>query len=127
MLAVVFPHLATPLRLCVLYCFSCLISQKGDTVVDIGANIGVFGARVLSAVPGGDVHYYAVEPCPSTFKLLQQNLLGSDGEGQQNSFFHINEALSAPLQAAAADRSCPQYPGVRACPWLDEVGVMWCG
>jgi FkbM family methyltransferase len=80
-------------------------------VVDVGANIGVFGVRALSLVPGGDLHYIGIEPCPQTFNLLQQNLLGSEGQGQQNSCFHINEQLGAPLQEVNGTRCCPSYPG----------------
>lgn len=92
--------------------------------MDVGANIGVFGARALSAVPGRDLSYLGIEPCPQSYALLQQNLLGTDGQGQQNSMFHINpQALAAPLEASAAaadgdggatGRSCPAYPGVAA-------------
>lgn len=86
-------------------------SVSGDTVVDVGANIGVFGACALSSVLNGDIRYIAVEPCPKTFRVLQQNLLGDGGQGQQNSIFHLNWQLAAPLQGAAAGRYCPAYPG----------------
>lgn len=59
-----------------LFCM-CLRCPAGATVVDIGANIGLFGVRALSAVPGGDVTYIGVEPVPANFAALQYNLLGS--------------------------------------------------
>jgi hypothetical protein len=39
-------------------------ASAGDTVVDVGANIDVFGVRALSLVPGGDLHYIGIEPPP---------------------------------------------------------------
>jgi hypothetical protein len=86
-------------------------AAAGDTIVDVGANIGIFGARVLSVVPGGDVTYIGIEPCPATFQLLRQNLLGTDSQGKQNSVFHINEQLSALVQECHVKRSCSNYPG----------------
>jgi FkbM family methyltransferase len=49
--------------------------QPGMTVVDIGANIGVY-TRFLShlAGPGGSVH--AFEPAPDNFRHLQANVRG---------------------------------------------------
>jgi hypothetical protein len=80
-------------------------------VVDVGANIGVFGARVLALVLGGDVRYIGIEPCPQNFQLLQQNLIWSDGLGQQNTVFHINPGLGGLLEAPTVGRKCPVYPG----------------
>ena len=43
------------------------------TIVDIGANIGVFALECQRIAPGVRIH--AVEPSPGTFAQLQQNLL----------------------------------------------------
>ena len=45
--------------------------QKGDTVVDIGANIGLFSLFVQQEAPGAAI--YAFEPSPSAFQALQSN------------------------------------------------------
>lgn len=44
----------------------------GDTVLDVGANIGVFSAEVSHRL-GGDVHLWAFEPVPPIFELLEHN------------------------------------------------------
>jgi FkbM family methyltransferase len=46
--------------------------EPGQTVVDLGANIGVFTLRCQFLAPGVRVH--AVEPDPSTFAQLQENV-----------------------------------------------------
>lgn len=53
--------------------FLCKILKPGNTLVDIGANIGIYslyGAR--SVGPAGRV--FAFEPNPPCFKILQENL-----------------------------------------------------
>lgn len=61
--------------------------KPGDTVVDVGANIGIFGICALSRAAG--IRYVAVEPAPPTFEALKANLLGTDGRGA-GSFFDRN-------------------------------------
>jgi len=46
--------------------------KKGDVVVDIGANIGVFS---LYAASGGAKKIFAVEPMPANIKLIHENFL----------------------------------------------------
>ncbi len=47
--------------------------KPGDTVVDVGANIGYITARLASVVgPHGQV--YAIEPVPETFDLLTRTV-----------------------------------------------------
>jgi len=46
--------------------------KPGDTVVDLGANIGVFVLQCQHTTPGVRVH--AVEPNPPTFAQLKHNL-----------------------------------------------------
>jgi FkbM family methyltransferase len=48
----------------------------GDTVLDIGANIGLFGLRVTQRCRG-DVALYCVEPVPQIRAMLARNLAGS--------------------------------------------------
>jgi len=45
--------------------------QDGDTVMDVGANIGVFGTRVLQQHPNAQV--YAFEPMPAIYDVLKAN------------------------------------------------------
>jgi FkbM family methyltransferase len=47
--------------------------EGGATVVDAGANIGVFCAYVHELL-GGDVSIYAFEPLPPIFAVLQKNV-----------------------------------------------------
>ena len=44
----------------------------GDTIVDVGAHIGLFSMSVLMDCPGVRVH--AIEPVPQTFEVLKENL-----------------------------------------------------
>lgn len=45
--------------------------RAGDVVLDVGANIGLFGVRAVRAFP--DVKVYAFEPVPDIFAVLQAN------------------------------------------------------
>lgn len=45
--------------------------KDGDTVFDIGANIGLFGVRLMQQHP--NVKVFAFEPIPSIFEVLQAN------------------------------------------------------
>src|SRR5206468_2162739 len=44
---------------------------RGATVVDVGANIGLFSLFILSRCP--DARIYACEPAPSVYDLLKTN------------------------------------------------------
>ncbi len=46
--------------------------SPGDTVLDVGANIGVFSAAVSQRLDG-DVHVLAFEPLPPIFAVLAEN------------------------------------------------------
>ena len=50
-------------------CFEKLI-EPGMTVLDIGANLGIFTLRALR----GGCNVYAYEPTPSTYRILNQNI-----------------------------------------------------
>jgi len=43
--------------------------EPGDTVIDIGANVGVY-SKILSELVGQDGHVYSIEPFPPTFEIL---------------------------------------------------------
>jgi len=43
--------------------------KPGDSVMDIGANIGVY-SKILSELVGPDGHVYSIEPFPATFEIL---------------------------------------------------------
>jgi FkbM family methyltransferase len=77
------------------------LPRFGDTIVDLGANIGVFSLHCQHIAPGVRIH--AVEPNPSAFAQLQKNLA------------HNNLGSSvATYSIAVSDRSGVLYlkPGV---------------
>ena len=45
--------------------------RAGDVVLDVGANIGIFGVRAVRAFP--DVKVFAFEPIPAIFSVLEAN------------------------------------------------------
>ena len=47
--------------------------KAGDSVIDLGANIGVY-TRFLSRLVGADGRVFSIEPVPSTFDLLCFNV-----------------------------------------------------
>jgi FkbM family methyltransferase len=49
------------------------IVKPGDTVVDVGANIGVF-TRFCSEFVGPEGHVISIEPVPETFAYLRSNV-----------------------------------------------------
>jgi len=66
--------------------------SPGDTVVDIGANIGYYTLQFARQV-GNAGHVYAFEPDPRNFELLQENVW-------QNGYRNVTL-----VRAAVADRS----------------------
>jgi FkbM family methyltransferase len=50
-----------------------ILLRRDLTVVDIGANIGLFSMEVIKRA-NGQAHVYCFEPMPDTFKLLELNL-----------------------------------------------------
>ena len=66
----------------------------GDWVIDVGANVGHYSAR-LSRLVGRSGRVVAFEPVPETFALLASNA---------NSFAFANTTL---VNAAASDRTAP--------------------
>lgn len=47
--------------------------KPGDSVIDIGANIGVY-TKILSRLVGPDGYVYSIEPFPATFEILCYNV-----------------------------------------------------
>ena len=47
--------------------------KTGDSIIDIGANVGVY-TKILSELIGPDGHVYSIEPFPSTFEILCYNV-----------------------------------------------------
>jgi FkbM family methyltransferase len=47
--------------------------KPGDTVIDIGANVGVY-SKILSELVGPNGRVYSIEPFPSTFEVLCYNI-----------------------------------------------------
>ena len=47
--------------------------KPGDTVIDIGANVGVY-SKILSELVGAEGHVYSIEPFPPTFEILCYNV-----------------------------------------------------
>jgi FkbM family methyltransferase len=45
--------------------------QDGDTIFDVGANVGIFGVRALQK--GDHIKVFAFEPIPTIFVCLEQN------------------------------------------------------
>jgi FkbM family methyltransferase len=49
------------------------VVAPGDSVVDIGASIGIY-TKFLSALVGPEGHVYSVEPVPETYDVLTSNV-----------------------------------------------------
>ena len=47
--------------------------KPGDSVIDIGANVGVY-SKILSELVGPDGHVYSIEPFSPTFEILSYNV-----------------------------------------------------
>ena len=45
--------------------------KNGDTIIDVGANIGVFGLRLSNSFKNVNIH--AFEPIPEIFQVLEKN------------------------------------------------------
>lgn len=53
--------------------------RSGDTVLDVGANVGLFALLALRRC-GGDAHIFCYEPIPATFRVLKLNAERVDAE-----------------------------------------------
>lgn len=75
--------------------------QPGATVVDAGANIGLF-TMVVHERCGGDIDIYAVEPMPASLEVLRSNV-----ERARSDRIHV---LACGLGAEAGDAVFTHYP-----------------
>ncbi|WP_139488131.1 non-ribosomal peptide synthetase [Brevibacillus dissolubilis] len=76
--------------------------KAGDCVLDIGANIGMFGLSLASKVEG--LRIYSYEPVPSIYEILSKNsrILGG------NTIIPIHAGFSSSVKEAQYD----YYPGM---------------
>ena len=70
--------------------------RPGDTMVDLGANIGYY-SLVAAAIVGDSGRVYAFEPDPGNFELLQRNI-------ELNGFHQIHARNEAVSDAAGVTR-----------------------
>lgn len=56
--------------------FDYIDTKKVKTVVDVGANVGLFSLMVSDVLPKSRI--YAIEPIPSTYKALEKNTRHND-------------------------------------------------
>jgi FkbM family methyltransferase len=94
---------------------------KGDTVFDIGANIGLF-ALWVNQLCGGNVNVYSFEPIPPIYEVLCRNFRKND----------INRLHAFPYGISDASKSmtCAYYPeapvGSTAYPEAAVAGIRNC-
>jgi len=62
--------------------------KAGDTIVDAGANIGMFSRYAAETAPGSTI--YAIEPIPKIFEVMEANLAAELGN-----FITIHKGLGA--------------------------------
>lgn len=65
--------------------------RPGDTVVDVGANVGAFSASVFDQL-GGDVRLLLFEPMPVTFEVLARNVAAHFGDAARAFAYGLGEA-----------------------------------
>lgn len=56
-----------------------IVVRDGDTILDVGANIGIFGLRAVQR--NQDVRVFALEPVPDIFDVLSKNA-SDHGDGR---------------------------------------------
>jgi len=78
----------------------------GATVIDAGANIGLFSLRVLERL-GGDADVHAFEPVPPTFEVLQRNLAPWAGPR-----VHLHRVAVGAAEGEVDLRYFPRMPSV---------------
>jgi len=95
--------------------------RDGDTVLDVGANVGAFSAALAHAHAG--LRLLLFEPIPATFELLERNaarlLAGADttlvnaglGSAPGRAAFELDPWSSFEASAAFASRACAADDG----------------
>lgn len=78
--------------------------KDGDTLIDVGANIGVFGVRAVQRFP--NIRVFSFEPVPAIFAVLEANA-NQFGKGR----FH---AFRAGVGSAPGHLSFQYYPNAPA-------------
>ena len=63
------------------YVKSILSDKKSGSVLDIGANVGMFSLELYSK--NADLDYYVFEPLPTTYKRLEKTVLLNGASGKQ--------------------------------------------
>ncbi len=88
----------------------------GATVLDVGANVGVFSAAVYERL-AGDVRIYAFEPLPPLFEKLARNA--------EDFFAGRLKALPFGLSAGEDELDFSYFPGatIFSSSWRDEGNV----
>jgi FkbM family methyltransferase len=93
--------------------------NEGDTIIDAGANIGLFSLYCLQHV--NNIKVYAIEPIPAIFEALKENLAG-------------HPDIAIPLQCGLAEASgradfffYPKIPNNSALKEFDyKKWTRWC-
>lgn len=94
------------------YDFASLPDLDEPTILDIGANAGVFACYALDRYPDGNVIAY--EPHPETFGRLKGNVVGLTVECHQAALVHPRTAETAPLfEGVNSDIECSLRNDVR--------------
>jgi len=105
--------------------------RPGDTVVDLGAHVGVFTLWVASRYP--QVRVLAVEPSPRAFDFLQANIscnrlrnvtavpCACGGRGGQAAFYARGSSVGGTLYSPHPADNQPQPPAEVSVLGLDEL------
>jgi FkbM family methyltransferase len=88
-----------------------LTVRDGDTVVNVGANVGLFELWLATQVRRASV--YSFEPAPQSFQALQRNLAGPPGLD-----YHLYNVGLSDRPGRATLHFCPRMPEVSTVrPW----------
>jgi len=78
--------------------------KPGDTVIDIGANIGIY-TKILSELVGPNGHVYSIEPFPPTFEILCHNVKKLHLDNVEPLNFAVSDSESIVTMALPYDSS----------------------
>lgn len=67
--------------------------KDGDTVLDVGANVGLFDIHLMQSY--ADLKIYAFEPVPPTFRCLQRNIAKHGGTNRAIKLFPTGMSSNA--------------------------------